>query len=169
MDFEIVYMTRTVERISTLIKNKIKFSSSIRKFRGIGCNAKSYMTNDLLINGENICAFPHILGSPFSYMTLQLLHSEFPYIWEKFDFLFYQCTREKHSENPQKERCHSSYIQGVERTGDSPLPSAPASGEQGGLARPQLQATQTQQLPPLLRCRLSEAISILKDIGNAVE
>ncbi len=29
--------------------------------------AKSYMTN---------------------YMTLQLLHSEFPYIWRKFDFLF---------------------------------------------------------------------------------
>ncbi len=26
-------------------------------------------------------------------MTLQLLHSEFPYIWEKFDFLFYQCTQ----------------------------------------------------------------------------
>ncbi len=24
-------------------------------------------------------------------MTLQLLHSEFPYIREKFDFLFYQC------------------------------------------------------------------------------
>jgi hypothetical protein len=28
----------------------------------------------------NICAFSHILGSPSSYMTLQLLHSEFPYI-----------------------------------------------------------------------------------------
>ncbi len=28
----------------------------------------------------NICAFPHILGSPSSYMTLQLLHSELPYI-----------------------------------------------------------------------------------------
>jgi hypothetical protein len=28
-------------------------------------------------------------------MTLQLLHSEFPYIWGKFDFLFYQCTRHK--------------------------------------------------------------------------
>jgi hypothetical protein len=28
----------------------------------------------------NICAFPHILGRPSSYMTLQLLHSEFPYI-----------------------------------------------------------------------------------------
>ncbi len=25
-------------------------------------------------------------------MTLQLLHSEFPYIWGKFYFLFYQCT-----------------------------------------------------------------------------
>jgi hypothetical protein len=25
------------------------------------------MTNDLLIYGENICAFPHILGNPFSY------------------------------------------------------------------------------------------------------
>jgi hypothetical protein len=24
-------------------------------------------------------------------MTLQMLHSEFPYIWGKFDFLFYQC------------------------------------------------------------------------------
>jgi hypothetical protein len=25
-------------------------------------------------------------------MTLELLHSEFPYIRGKFDFLFYQCT-----------------------------------------------------------------------------
>jgi hypothetical protein len=25
-----------------------------------GSGAKSYMTNDLLIYGENICAFPHI-------------------------------------------------------------------------------------------------------------
>jgi hypothetical protein len=25
-------------------------------------------------------------------MTLQLLHSDFPYIWGKFSFLFYQCT-----------------------------------------------------------------------------
>jgi hypothetical protein len=25
-------------------------------------------------------------------MTLQLLHSEFPYIEGKFDFLFYQCS-----------------------------------------------------------------------------
>jgi hypothetical protein len=38
----------------------------------------------------NICAFPHILGSPSSYLTLQLLRSEVPYIWRKFDFIFYQ-------------------------------------------------------------------------------
>ena len=42
-----------------------------------GAVAKSYMTNGLLMG--NICAFPHILGSPSSYMTLQLFHSEFPY------------------------------------------------------------------------------------------
>jgi hypothetical protein len=45
-----------------------------------GAVAKSYMTNDLLIYGENICAFPHILGSPSSYMTSHPIPSEFPYI-----------------------------------------------------------------------------------------
>jgi hypothetical protein len=49
-----------------------------------GAVAKSYMTNGLLIYcmGKYFWqfAFPHILGSPSSYMTLQLLHSEFPYI-----------------------------------------------------------------------------------------
>ncbi len=49
------------------------------------------MTNDLLIYGENICAFTHILGSPCSYMTLHPIPSEFSYIWRKFSFLFYQC------------------------------------------------------------------------------
>jgi hypothetical protein len=47
------------------------------------------MTN-LLIYGENICAFPHILGRPSSYMTLHPIPSEF--IRGKFCFLFYQCT-----------------------------------------------------------------------------
>ncbi len=56
-----------------------------------GAVAKSYMTNGLLMGIRNIWAFPHILGSSSSYMTLQLLHSEFPSIWGKFDFLFYQC------------------------------------------------------------------------------
>ena len=41
------------------------------------------MTNDLVIYGENICAFPHILGSPSSYMTLHPIPSEFPYICGK--------------------------------------------------------------------------------------
>ncbi len=45
-----------------------------------GAVAKSYMTNGLLIHiWGNVCAFPHILGSPSSYRTLQLLHSKFPY------------------------------------------------------------------------------------------
>jgi hypothetical protein len=30
-------------------------------------------------------------------MTLQLLHSEFPYVWGKFDFLFYQCSFQRES------------------------------------------------------------------------
>jgi hypothetical protein len=64
---------------NTLIKNKIKFSLYIRKFRGIGCNV-IYDYNDLLINGINICAFPHILGSSSSYLTLHPIPSEFPYI-----------------------------------------------------------------------------------------
>jgi hypothetical protein len=48
-----------------------------------GAVEKSHMTNGLLIYGEiftHFFKFPHILGSPSSYMTLQLLHSEFPYI-----------------------------------------------------------------------------------------
>jgi hypothetical protein len=52
------------------------------------------MTNDLLIYGQNICAFPHILGSPSSYMTLHPIPSEFPYIWGTFCFVSYQCTRD---------------------------------------------------------------------------
>ncbi len=40
---------------------------------------------------ENICAFPHILGSPSSYMTLHPIPSEFPYLWGKFWFIFHQC------------------------------------------------------------------------------
>jgi hypothetical protein len=45
-----------------------------------GSVAKSYMTNDLL-NPHiwlNICVFPHILGGPSSYITLQPIPSEFP-------------------------------------------------------------------------------------------
>ncbi len=62
---------------TTLIK-KLSFSHILRNLEGLG--AKSYMTNDLHIYGENICAFPHILGTPSSYMTLHPIPSEFPNI-----------------------------------------------------------------------------------------
>jgi hypothetical protein len=70
--------------IRTLVEKKIKFSSHKRKFRRerlqshIWLTASSYMVN--------ICAFPNILGSPSSYMTLQPY--EFTYIWGNF-FLFF--------------------------------------------------------------------------------
>ncbi len=53
-----------------------------------GAVAKSNMTNGFLIYGEIFSAFPRILGSPSSYMTLQLLHSEFPYGTRKILFSF---------------------------------------------------------------------------------
>ncbi len=71
-------------------KENQKFSSYVRKFRmeqlhsHIWLMATSYMRKYLRISS-------YIIGSPSSYMTLQLLHSEFPYIWGKFYFLFYQC------------------------------------------------------------------------------
>jgi hypothetical protein len=58
-----------------LIKKKIKFSSYIMKFT-MEQLQKSYMTN-------GVCAFPQILGRPSSYMTLQLLPAEFPFIYEE--------------------------------------------------------------------------------------
>jgi hypothetical protein len=54
----------------TLIKKKIKFSSHTRKFRMEQLQSHIWPPNIYL----HICAFPHTLGSPSSYMTLQLLH-----------------------------------------------------------------------------------------------
>jgi hypothetical protein len=54
-----------------------------------GTIANSFMTNGLLILMGNNCAFSHILGSPSSCMTLQLLHSEFPHIYEKKCIFFF--------------------------------------------------------------------------------
>ncbi len=51
---------------TTLIKKKRKFSSYIRKFRGIGCKV-IYDKRPPDIWG-NICAFPLILGSPSLYI-----------------------------------------------------------------------------------------------------
>ncbi len=62
-----------------MIKKKRKFSSYIRKFRGIGFKV-TFDYNDLFTYGENICTFPHILGSPSIYMTLHPIPSDLPYI-----------------------------------------------------------------------------------------
>jgi hypothetical protein len=61
-----------------LKKRKQNFPRIEGNSDGIGCKV-IYNLRPPHIWG-NICAFPHILGSPSSYMTLQLLHSEFPYI-----------------------------------------------------------------------------------------
>ncbi len=72
-------------------KKKIKFSSYIRKFWMEQLQSHIWLTASSYTVWGNICAFPHISESPSSYMTLQLLHSEFSYIWGKLYFLFYQC------------------------------------------------------------------------------
>jgi hypothetical protein len=58
------YDNKYILELPALIKKKILFSSYIRKFREIGCKVIYCMTNDLLIYGENICAFPYIQESP---------------------------------------------------------------------------------------------------------
>ncbi len=81
------YQFWPVTALAALIKKKIKFSSYLRKFRveqlqsHIWLTATSYMGKYLRISS-------YISGSPSSYMTLQLLHFEFPYLWGKVDFLF---------------------------------------------------------------------------------
>jgi hypothetical protein len=49
------------------------------------------MTNDLRIYGENICAFPHILGSSSSYMTLHPIRSEFVFFFISVAVSLYSC------------------------------------------------------------------------------
>ncbi len=92
MDLDPFFCTKNINaKLPTLMKkeNQILF---IWKEIQSGAVAKSYITNGLLIYRELFAHFLIFLGSPSSYMTLQLLHSEFPYIWGKFYFLFYQCT-----------------------------------------------------------------------------
>jgi hypothetical protein len=50
------------------------------------------MTNGLLTYGNHFLIYKEAIPQIRVCMTLQLLHSEFPYIWGKSDF-FYQCTR----------------------------------------------------------------------------
>jgi hypothetical protein len=79
---------------STLIKKKIKFSSYIRKFRVEQLQSHTYMRKGFLIYEEMLKYFPiyeEAVRVSHICKTLQLLLSEFPYIRDKFDFLFYQC------------------------------------------------------------------------------
>ncbi len=78
-------------RYGTLIKKKIKFSTYIRKFRVEQLQSHIWLTASLYM-GKYLRIFflpPHFLGSPSSYMTLKLLHSEFSYIWGNFYFLLW--------------------------------------------------------------------------------
>ncbi len=57
-----------------------------------GAAAKSYMTiTASSYMGKYLRISSHISKTFLIYMTLQLLHSEFPYYEEKVDFPFYQC------------------------------------------------------------------------------
>jgi hypothetical protein len=50
----------------------------------------------------NICDFPHILGSPSSYRTLQLLHSDFRYAYEENLFFFISVQRQRRYERKER-------------------------------------------------------------------
>ncbi len=70
---------------TSLIKKKIKFFHIYNEIQS-GAVAKSYMRKGFLIYEEMRKYFP-IYEEAVSHS-----HSEFRYIWEKFDFLFYQCS-----------------------------------------------------------------------------
>ncbi len=82
---------------NALIKKKIKIFLIYKEIQN-GAVAKSYMTNGLLINWLNICTFPQILQEALHhmYMTLQLLHSEFPYKCGQFSFSFFNQCEPRH-------------------------------------------------------------------------
>ena len=61
--------------------------------------------------GKYLCISSYI-RKPSSYLTLQLLHSEFPYISGKFYFLFYQCTLYVQE---REEYLNANYVDGFRR------------------------------------------------------
>ncbi len=70
------------------ISRKSRGTVPLRKFRRERLQSHKWLTESSYIT--KYFAFPHILGSSSSYMTLQLLPSEFPHIRGKFYILFYQ-------------------------------------------------------------------------------
>ncbi len=80
---------------STVYTDKKANLIYIRKFRMEQLQSHTRLYEEGLPNiiiWGNTKIFNHIWGACYSYMTLQLLHSEFHYIWGKFYFIFYQCT-----------------------------------------------------------------------------
>jgi hypothetical protein len=76
-----------------LIKKKIKFSSYILQGNSEWSSCKVIYEEGLPNIWGNAQIFPHIWGRlSVIYETLKLLHSEFPYMWGKFYFIFYQCS-----------------------------------------------------------------------------
>ncbi len=73
----------------TLIKNEIKISSYIRKFR---TDRVSYISGGLLIYMTKYLCTSSYIRKPYLKYDFAPDLSEFPYIWGKFSFLFYQCT-----------------------------------------------------------------------------
>ncbi len=69
--------------VSTQVIKKIEFSPYVRKFRREWLQSLN-KTKYLRISS-------YIIASLASYMTLQPIPSEFPYVWRKLSFLFYQC------------------------------------------------------------------------------
>ncbi len=80
-----------IKKEGTLIKKKIQFSSFIRKFRVE--QLQSHIRGRASEYRRKCANISPYMRRPFcqSFMTLQLLHSEFPYILGKFYFRFYQC------------------------------------------------------------------------------
>ncbi len=98
-DFGVFYVCNTVQSHClgpavdtvpghTLIKNRIKFSTYIRKFR-----VEQLQRHTDKKENQIFQVYKEIQNGEVakSYMTLQLLHSEFPYTRGKFYFIFYQC------------------------------------------------------------------------------
>jgi hypothetical protein len=98
VDFEIIQFYRRSSTFVKVCRNSsifiVKFSVGMSKTFFDTCVFWSCVTRCRCRTTSStlFTVFPHIWGSPSSYMTLQLLHSKFPYIWGKFYLIFYQCT-----------------------------------------------------------------------------
>ncbi len=103
--FKKIFQTRTPSAITVFLLNLLVgyilhtdkkeneiFIIYIRTFRWDQLQCHTVYEEGLSNIWGNAETFNQIWGGRQSYMTLQLLYSEFPYILEKNLFSFYQCT-----------------------------------------------------------------------------